>query len=103
PEVATPDASTLETSTPCVPSQEICNGADDDCDGIVDEKCPASLAWDAAVKRPALGDSPGGDEFSETCDGNEVLVGLRVAAGAWVDQVRGLCRKVTLSWDQGKK
>jgi hypothetical protein len=101
-DVAPAEASAPDVPTSCIPSQEICNGLDDDCNGAIDEPCPASLAWDMAVKRSALGQSPGGAEFSETCDGDEALVGLRVAAGAWVDQIRAVCRKVTLAWDNGK-
>ena len=81
---------------PCVPSAEVCNGRDDDCDSAVDESCPASLAWDVASKRTNLGDSQGGSEFSDTCAGDEALAGINLAVGAWVDQVQGVCRKLTL-------
>ncbi len=44
----------LEDSGACVPSEEVCNGADDNCDGTVDEGCTA---------------------LGETCAGNEECVG----------------------------
>jgi hypothetical protein len=82
--------------TTCVPSNppsEICNDKDDDCNGIVDDGCPRGPVWALGNARPALGDSTGGNPFADTCAADEVLVGLRVAAGPFITQVRGVCRK----------
>ncbi len=81
----------------CTAAPEVCDGVDNDCDGVVDEGCPSSLTWDTAVKQTTLGDSSGGDEFSDTCAGDEVLAGVNVTAGSWVDSVQAVCRKLTFS------
>ncbi|HVJ14177.1 MAG TPA: hypothetical protein VM686_01995 [Polyangiaceae bacterium] len=84
------------TMEDCQPVGEVCNGEDDDCNGIIDDECPLSLAWDTSEQLPAIGDSAGGSAFAESCAKDEVLVGLKVATGAWVDQVSGICRKFEL-------
>ena len=75
---------------------ELCNGLDDDCDGVVDDGCPAGLLPGSAVQRAAIGDSFGGTDFADTCADDELLVGLNVAAGPWVDQVTAICQEYSL-------
>lgn len=76
---------------------ELCNGRDDDCDTTIDEGCPSSLMLGNAVQRKAIGDSVGGSIFAETCATDEVLVGLSVAVGAWLEQLTPVCQKFRLS------
>jgi hypothetical protein len=80
----------------CVPAPEQCNGSDDNCDGVVDEGCPVALSPSNALQRESLGDSWGGADFAETCADNEVLVGLKVGVGAWIDQITAVCRTYAL-------
>src|SRR6476661_6609671 len=53
----------------------------------------ASSAAAAASLSPALGGS-GGDAFVTNCSDDEVLVGVRVRADAWVDSIAPRCVKV---------
>lgn len=89
----------------CVPSPEVCNGVDDDCDGLVDDEDDdiVDLDFDGA---PACGDCDDGDAevnprylelpgdgIDQTCDGRELcfldadgdgsrsVVGTSLAAG----------------------
>lgn len=82
----------------CMPSRaETCNGKDDDCSGAVDEGCPSGVTSTFDKALPALGDSPGGDVFADDCKHGEVLGGLNVRMGAFLAQVQGICREVTLA------
>ena len=54
----------------------------------------ASSAAAAGSLSPALGGS-GGDAFVTNCSDDEVLVGVRVRADAWVDSIAPRCVKVT--------
>lgn len=87
---------TLAMPPVCVPVAEQCNGKDDNCDGVIDEGCPAGLAMGNGAQRKSLGDSLGGGDFAETCAVDEVLVGLRVGVGAWVDQITAVCQTFSL-------
>jgi hypothetical protein len=78
---------------------EICNGIDDNCDGVVDENCPAGLTWDTAAAQPNLGASPGGSPFSDLCNNDEVLTGVKVAISNWVDSVQAVCSEIWLNAD----
>ncbi|HEY3668332.1 MAG TPA: hypothetical protein VGL19_20155 [Polyangiaceae bacterium] len=80
----------------CVPVAEQCNGTDDNCDGVIDEGCPAGLAMGNGAQRKSLGDSWGGGDFAETCAADEMLVGLRLGVGAWIDQVTAVCQTYAL-------
>ena len=83
-----------------VGAAEQCNGYDDDCDGVLDEGCPSAIApASSAVQSKPIGDSTGGSPFADTCAANEILVGLSVAAGAWVDQVTAICEQYGLHTD----
>ena len=64
---------------------------------MVDEGCPSAIVpASSAVESKNIGDSTGGVPFADTCAANEVLVGLSVGAGAWVDQVTAICEQYTL-------
>jgi hypothetical protein len=54
----------------------------------------ASFAAAAGSQSPALGGS-GGDAFVTNCSDDEVLVGVRVRADAWLDSIAPRCVKVT--------
>ena len=75
---------------------EVCNGRDDDCDGVADEGCPRALSAGNPVQRKALGDSPGGTVFADTCADDELLVGLSLGIGAWLDQSSAICQHFEL-------
>ena len=54
----------------------------------------ASSAAAAGSLSPALGGS-GGDAFVTNCSDDEVLVGVRARADAWLDSIAPRCVKVT--------
>jgi hypothetical protein len=72
-----PDASGTDGSTACVPSTEICNGIDDDCDEVVDNKAPSQLDCESRLLHIASVCESGvcvrqGECFEgyRNCDGN---------------------------------
>ncbi|HWZ89476.1 MAG TPA: putative metal-binding motif-containing protein [Polyangiaceae bacterium] len=89
-----PDVAAADAGASCTP--ELCNGKDDDCDGTVDEGCPAGFSLGNALQRPSVGDSPGGTVFADACADDELMVGLNVAVGGWLEQVAAICAKYSL-------
>lgn len=82
---------------PCVATgSETCNAVDDDCNGVVDDGCPAGITTTFAKDLPLLGDSPGGAAFTDDCGDGEVLAGVGVTMGAFLSQIHGLCRPLSL-------
>ncbi len=76
---------------------ELCNDRDDDCNGVIDDGCPGGISTTFEKDLPALGDSPGGEAFTDGCKDGEVLGGVEVAMGAFLSQVRGTCRTLSLA------
>lgn len=86
---------------PCVATgAETCNGSDDDCNGVVDDGCPSGITTTFAKDLPLLGDSPGGSAFTDDCGDGEVLAGVGVTMGAFLSQIHGLCRPLSLELTQ---
>ena len=89
-----PDASLdlgRDTGVPCVPIAEVCNGADDDCDGSLDEGVPVGMPCDgdtdgcADGRTACLGGSEvcqgdGAEQVGQACDGIDADV---VAEGTY--------------------
>jgi hypothetical protein len=79
-----------------VTGPETCNGKDDNCSGVVDEGCPGGVTTTFQSDLPILGDSSGGTAFTDSCKDGEVLGGVSVAMGAFLSQIRGICRPLAL-------
>jgi len=99
------DASSGDMTTPSAladacSAPEVCNGLDDNCNGIIDEGCPIALSIGAPAGQVVLGASTGGMNFDDACGQDEVLAGLEALAGAWLDHVRGVCRHFELAVDK---
>jgi len=69
---------------------ELCNGADEDCDGLVDDGCPAGILPTQPTPGTAFGGS-GGSAFTLACPNNTVLVGIDGRSGARVDAITPVC------------
>lgn len=96
-------ADTGVPSAPCVKlGAEVCNGGDDDCNGLVDEGCAYTVTWSRDPEGEVIGHATGGVMFFEPCPDGDVLVGLRVGIGKWLNQVQALCQQVAISVDPGQ-
>ncbi len=83
--------------SPCVVTGvESCNAKDDDCNGVVDEGCPGGITTTFEKDLQVLGDSAGGAAFTDDCKDGEVLAGVEATMGAFLSQIRGICRPLSL-------
>jgi len=80
---------------------EICNGKDDDCDQVIDNGCPSGFTRGFVTQEPPIGDSAGGNAFAQSCDDDEVAVGLQIAFSDVLDQVAVQCQKFSLVVKKG--
>ena len=78
---------------------EVCNGGDDDCDGVLDGNCELTVRWSPQPDTATMGHSTGGFTFAEPCADGSLLVGFRVGMGKWLNQVAALCRQIELHTD----
>jgi hypothetical protein len=78
---------------------ELCNGGDDDCNGVIDDGCAITIQWSAGAQSPILGHDTGGVNFQAPCPQGAVLAGLRVGMGSWLNMVAAACRPLSLEVD----
>ena len=86
---------------PCVQKlgEEVCNGGDDDCNGIIDDGCTDSVVFRPDPAGDALGNITIANGFTQGCPDGSVLVGLQVKMGTRLDQVTSVCRQIELHLD----
>jgi hypothetical protein len=82
----------------CMPMgvDDDCDGVDEDCDGVVDNDCPGGVSTTYMKDMELIGDSFGGDPFTEDCNAGEVLGGIAFAVGGFVTQLKGICYSLRL-------
>jgi hypothetical protein len=87
-----------DSSEPCQKlGIEVCNGGDDNCDGVIDEGCKYTVVWRAQADGALLGHAPGGVAFTERCPDGSILTGLRLTFGQWLNQVSAVCAQIGLT------
>jgi hypothetical protein len=87
--------------SPCVVTGiESCNAKDDDCNGVVDDGCPGGVTTTFEKDLQLLGDSAGGAAFTDDCQDGELLAGVELTMGAFLSQIRGVCRTISLELSQ---
>jgi hypothetical protein len=79
----------------------VCDGEDDDCNGVVDDGCPSGVSTVFAQDMEELGDSTGGSKFADDCADGAVLAGIQVGMAGYLRQVKGVCRKLQLERSAG--
>ena len=80
------------------PPTEVCNGADDDCDGTTDEACPSGITFGALQAGTEFGGT-GGSPFSLACPAGQVMVGIAGRSGSRVDRIQPLCAALSFEVD----
>jgi hypothetical protein len=80
----------------CGASTETCNGRDDDCDGVVDDGCPASARLCCASYQSPIGGG-GGTSFTRACPSGSVVAAVRGRSGDRVDQLTLRCHPASFS------
>jgi hypothetical protein len=73
---------------------EVCNGADDDCNGKVDEGCKYTVVWSPQPDGASLGHASDGVSFFAACPDGTVLTGMRVGFGDALNQVAAVCSQI---------
>jgi hypothetical protein len=99
-----PDAAGPERS--CQPVAEVCNGLDEDCDGVADDGCPLSgtlLRTDSrSPPSPVLGSLslPRAMTFTDGCPPGQVIVGFTGNYGSGIDSLGIRCGELQVSEDR---
>jgi hypothetical protein len=99
-----PDAASPERA--CQPVPEVCNGLDEDCDGVPDDGCPV----DGALLRtdplpppsPVLGSLslPRAMTFTDSCPAGQVIVGFTGNYGSGIDSLGIRCGQMQVREDR---
>jgi hypothetical protein len=80
-------AAIIIPDTRCIWRPEICNGVDDNCDGVVDERCPVGVDLGAETfVSPMFGGTGGGVRVLD-CPAGQVAIGIYGRSGASIDRL----------------
>jgi hypothetical protein len=92
------DAAKADTCRP-----EICNGLDDDCDGVTDESCPTSVTVSGVNGTSAgFGDADEGAGFGDMCADGSAIVSIDGRTSKYIDVLRVGCQALTLVEDKSQ-
>jgi hypothetical protein len=86
---------------------EVCNGLDDDCDGTIDNGCPASIELTNATQlSPQYGSTVGDTNptpFDDSCPAGQVFVGAVGTAEGRIDHLAMVCGALALGVDSSMR
>ena len=100
-----PDAALPDAAPACVPRAEVCNGADDNCDGVTDDGCPVDNAL--LVTQGPLVSSPvfGSLNLDQSvpvvhrCPPGQVVVAITGNSGYAIDSLGVVCAALRVRED----
>jgi hypothetical protein len=96
------DASSAGADGEASAPAELCNGIDDDHDGVNDEGCPRGLSWVAGGTSLKFNKPNGLGPFSDPCPDDKVLIGADGRAGADFQWVQGACAALSVVAQPGE-
>jgi hypothetical protein len=102
----TPDAAAPDAPPGCQPVAEVCNGADDDCDGVADDGCPIDGALLVTGQRrppgPVLGSLtlPRAVGFTDACPDGQAIIAFTGNYGSGIDALGVRCGKLQVREDR---
>lgn len=95
------DAGQPDAPSECHPQVETCNGADDDCDGPVDEGCPSGPLTLVGVYRSGVFGSAADKMWDGACPDGALLSGFDLYGTTSVRGLRPLCTTFSVEEDRG--
>lgn len=85
----------IEGECTCTPSIEFCNDRDENCDGVIDDGCPADLSFCCPTTLGPFG--PIGS-FEAACPAKTVLMGLAGrTSGARLTSIQPICAEIFMT------
>ena len=81
----------------CDTSIEFCNDRDEDCDGVIDDGCPADLTYCCPSPLGPFGGGAG--TFSDPCPAGSALMGIVGRSSGRLDRIQPVCAELFMTVD----